>query len=457
LSSGWRERSCGIKKTDHGIIRFLRKMRFGGRELKNSTVYCKSTTDFDSSQINFSVPSFRVKKKCVKVFSRMLIVATSSQSYRGTAEVNAIQNTILIDKRGTSEASQANLRKKRTGLPTPSSMRNLRKCMDVFQMSLVGTKSLNPITQKSSFMKAAFLTFTIPDAHTMLDSKKGYEALLKHMIEYLIYHFGVSRYVWRFERQERGQAHWHLCVNKYCELHSVKTYWLRLLAKEGLTRDYYSKYNYDPSSAVVIEGISTDNELAFYFSKYFNKKTQSDKPTAGRWWGSDLVTKQMPLPLVPITDRFTWQLDVLCRVGNVEVYDVEVKSMSESELKKPEALRLEKVVKPCSIIRSRKLPVVWLLCPEQRGIYDQYIYFNRANNVDAAMRLRREVLEYDSEVQGLIDSRYNTATDMAYLACVKEIKVVSSALLTNRQRSRRKSAAQAAEAKKMLAGVSLYT
>lgn len=407
--------------------------------------------------MQISVESFRVKAKVCKLFLRGAVISTISALFPGTESVEGLAETIKRDRRGQHENSQKNIHRERSGLPTKSSMRNLRKCMDVFQMSLVKSKTLNPITQKISYMKAAFLTFTIPDGHTLLDSKKGYDSLLKHMIEFLIYHFGVDRYIWRFERQDRGQAHWHICVNHFCELYAVKTYWLHLLAKHGLTKDYYDRYDYDPSSAVVIEGIRNDNELAFYFNKYFNKKTQSDKPTAGRWWGADIVTKRMPLPVVPITERFTYQLDILARGGSVEVLDVKIEKERPGQDKVPPEMRKKDEYKVCTIIRPRKLPMVWLLCPIQRGIYDKYLALNRAGSVEGVRMLRNEVLDYDKQVQKWIEDRTRAKEDMEFLGRLKAIKGHSEKVITNRRRRKLLLARQRAREEEKAIGVSLFT
>lgn len=403
------------------------------------------------------IPPLRFKVRALKVMSHMGIIARHTVSYPGTAELMPLQGTIVVDRRGMNENSQANLKKQRTGLPTVSSMRNLRKCMDVFAMSLVRSKSRNPVTQRVSFMKAAFLTFTIPDAHTMLDSKEGYNKLLKHMIEFLIYHDEVSRYVWRFERQDRGQAHWHVCVNRYIDLHRAKTYWLKLLAKEGLTSDYYEKYDYDPVSALVVQGVRSTKELKFYFDKYFSKKTQSDKPTAGRWWGADLVTKRMPLPLVPVTELFCKRLEVFEEAKIIDVYEPEIERVDATQLHLPEAMRKKEIYRPCQIIRARKIKMEEVLCPVQRKVYYQFISFNRQGNVEGAVSLRNEVLGRDREVQRWIGDHLRMADDMEFLARLKKIEKVSKVVLTNRQRKKRLLAEQAAREASAPTGVSLFT
>ncbi|HEY4153745.1 MAG TPA: hypothetical protein VGM38_10540 [Pseudolysinimonas sp.] len=404
-----------------------------------------------------TIPSLRIKKKCLKVFSRMGIIATSSKLYPGTVEISPLSGTLIVDKRGQHENSQANIHKARTGLPTASSMKNMRKCMDVFQMGLVKSRSTNPRTQRAGYVKAGFWTFTIPDSHTMLDSREGYHSLLKHMIEFLVYHSGMTRYIWRFERQDRGQAHWHICINKYCELHLAKTYWLYLLGKNGLTRDYYEKFDFDPSSACVVEGIMSDNELAFYFSKYFNKKTQSDKPTSGRWWGADLVTKKMPLPLLPITDRFSSNLEVLSKAGTISVQDVEIDIIRKGQEHLPESVRKVDKMIVCTKIWPKKIPMKLLLCPVQRGIYDRYISFNQAGNVEGAVGIRNEVLGYHAEVERWVRDICSMKEDMAFLGRLKEIGRVSKPRLSDRGERRKQSAAVAAEAREAQLALGLYT
>jgi hypothetical protein len=250
-----------------------------------------------------------------------------------------------------------------------SSRKNLGKCTDIFFWSCSPSKGVNPITRKKGWLAAAFITLTIPDMHTVIDSKAGYDRLLKGFIKWLCKEFNVKSYVWKFEWQERGQGHWHIFVDRFCEASKLQNEWMYRLAKAGLTNEWYKKHNYDPHHSCKVKGVRSESDLELYLQKYMSKSSQNKKTTEGRSWGASLWIKKAKLPKLPDTDQFRKNLEIACEGGAFMRKVIEIASVEGSlPLKIGESFW------------TRKFRADMILCNEQRKWFSAYIAAYKSRN-----------------------------------------------------------------------------
>lgn len=307
--------------------------------------------------------------------------------YRSFATLSEVDNFLQVDKRGKSENSLKNLKSTYTGLATRSSMRNLQRCTDIFFMGRRKSHGLNPVTKKSGYFQAAFITLSIPDLHTVVDAQYGYNKLLKKFMQRIIYNFGVRDYIWKFEWQERMQGHWHIFVDRFCKMDEIKRYWIQYLDEEGLTKDFRAKYNYDPSQSCHIKGMRSEGELKYYLNNYITKKSQNEESTLGHLWGASANIKKSVLPMLPITLAFLDNVEAGINRKELACKDIEIPVIGEHGI--PERLPNgeAKTFWVCSILRGLKRPVIDYLCPVQRETYNKFILAYRQGDWKATREL----------------------------------------------------------------------
>jgi hypothetical protein len=313
-------------------------------------------------------------------------------------------------------------------------------------MGRTQSHGLNPVTKKKGYLRAAFITLTIPDLHTVIDSKKGYSLLIKKFIQYIQYQFNVRDYIWKFEWQQRGQGHWHLFVDRFCEVDQVRKYWLECLTELSLTKDWYTEHNYEPASSCKIIGMKTEGMLSFYLNEYLSKKKQNNEATEGRIWGASMNIKKSKLPKLPITDLFVKNLERARERKHVSVREVNTGEVYKDGKIIQTFTDPKNIFWVCSIVRPGKLPVISLLCPKQRGIYDEYIKAYRRGDWEMTWEL--ELDKGDIEKQMREWSKVNIAPTAAWSSWYKPI--------TKKSEWEEKYQVNTEETKRYF-GVSLYT
>lgn len=351
-----------------------------------------------------TIPQFIYKRKILSIHGKRGVITRQKIRFRSSDKLKQLLEAGMVEPRGQHENSRKNLQMAHSGLPSASSMRNLQKCSDIFFMGRPLSHGLNHVTKKEGFMAAAFITLTIPDHEVTVDSKKGYEELIKKLLQWLKYNFKVRDYIWKFEWQRRGQGHWHIFVDKFCPVDQVRTYWLNALTENGLTEKWYQENDYDPSSSCKIKGMRNENELKFYLNKYLSKKYQNEEKTEGRLWGASAHIKKSRLPHLPVTDIFLERVGNAENRGDVYVKDVHVEDNGEVKIVKRGENKEASGFWVCTSIVGKKVPVISLLCPQQRGIYDQYVTAYRQGNWEMTWELeidRRDVMNKATEYSSL--------------------------------------------------------
>lgn len=85
--------------------------------------------------------------------------------------------------------------------------------------------------------KVVFVTLTLPARQVHSDKEITNKLLNQFLIELQKYH-NVKRYVWRTEKQENGNIHYHLLINEFIEYQELRKRWNRICNKLGYVDTY---------------------------------------------------------------------------------------------------------------------------------------------------------------------------------------------------------------------------
>jgi hypothetical protein len=87
--------------------------------------------------------------------------------------------------------------------------------------------------------KLTFITLTLPSKQVHSDNEIKSKCLNQFLIE-LKKNYGVSRYIWKAEKQENNNIHFHIIADKYIKWKEIRECWNRIINKLGYVDRYES-------------------------------------------------------------------------------------------------------------------------------------------------------------------------------------------------------------------------
>lgn len=218
--------------------------------------------------------------------------------------------------RGYNDKSKENLNKgfRTVGVSKVTSSK-IRKHVSVLNL-VAKEKEIEGKYNKKYSVKCRFITLTLCSSQIHSDQFITKE-LLGGFLN-LCRKEGVLRnYVWRAEKQKRGNIHYHIITDCNVSERLVYKFWVRQLEKYGYLKEYQNKfrnmtfreYEYSQKStgasrerllyrynkgkkldwskpnSTDIKNVEGDKGIEKYLSKYLSKSNNSDNIVRGRVWG----------------------------------------------------------------------------------------------------------------------------------------------------------------------------
>jgi hypothetical protein len=115
--------------------------------------------------------------------------------------------------------------------------RKLGKCIDYLLLLSSERKVYSRMTGRQFSMKIAFVTLTLPAAQIHSDIEIKSKCLNQFLIE-LKKRYKVARYVWRAEKQQNGNIHFHVLIDRFVPWQSLRDCWNRIVNKLGYVDRY---------------------------------------------------------------------------------------------------------------------------------------------------------------------------------------------------------------------------
>lgn len=92
-------------------------------------------------------------------------------------------------------------------------------------------------TKKEFKYKITFITLTLPSKQIHSDSELTKTAL-HDFLNHLRKHYGLKHYVWKAEKQENGNIHFHITSNIYIHYLNLRELWIKCLKPLGYIDNY---------------------------------------------------------------------------------------------------------------------------------------------------------------------------------------------------------------------------
>jgi len=198
-------------------------------------------------------------------------------------EMSAIYNQSFLHSKRTSN-----------GTLSDQSKRKLGKAIEYLVTTSTNKTVKEKIYGKTIQFKISFTTLTLPAAQIHKDSEI-INTCLNSLLNELRQIYRVKNYVWRAERQQNGNIHFHILTDKFIPWNELKNRWNRLINKLGYVDRFQQKHGFKQPNSTDIHSTRKVHNLKKYLLKYFTKSDQeseniknselSEKFQSGRLWG----------------------------------------------------------------------------------------------------------------------------------------------------------------------------
>ncbi len=127
--------------------------------------------------------------------------------------------------------------------------------------------------------KVAFVTLTLSKPQGDITDQYLKRYLLNGFLKELKRKAGKAvQYIWRAEKQQNGNLHFHLIIDCFFDKDELRGIWNNLQRVHGFLEPG------ETAPSTEIKGIKSRKQLAVYISKYVSKEADNAKPVGGRLW-----------------------------------------------------------------------------------------------------------------------------------------------------------------------------
>ena len=158
-----------------------------------------------------------------------------------------VRRNIWLSKKekvkGIPRSTDANLKdKSHTGVMSPQSQKKIRCAVNWLCASAQQKWIPETIGHKGFYFKINFITLTLPCTNSHITHNNIFKLLLEKFLDNARENWGLNLYTWKIELQKNGSPHVHIASDTYIHYRKLRTYWNKLLQKEGVLQHYQNKH-----------------------------------------------------------------------------------------------------------------------------------------------------------------------------------------------------------------------
>lgn len=130
--------------------------------------------------------------------------------------------------------------RKNNGYLSTHAKRKLYRAIDYLLITSKKKKVYSKLQKKYITFKIVFVTLTLPSEQCHSDKEITNLCLNQFFIELQRYHH-IKKYIWRAEKQNNGDIHYHILINEFIEYQELRKRWNRIVNKLGYVDRYRVK------------------------------------------------------------------------------------------------------------------------------------------------------------------------------------------------------------------------
>lgn len=179
-----------------------------------------------------------------------------------------------------------------SGDMSPGSIRRLKRSIQTL-VAIAEPKEAPRLKGTGTFtFKLNFITLTLPAPQDNITDKYLKKECLNPFIKELQRKHGLRSYIWKAEKQQNGNLHFHLTTDTYLHFNTVRSTWNYHLQKTGLIEKFRAKYGHSNPPTEQVKAVQKVQNLCAYLVKYMAKQNKDGLKIDGKMWDCSLNLKQ---------------------------------------------------------------------------------------------------------------------------------------------------------------------
>lgn len=235
---------------------------------------------------------------CVSLFANRLCIYTKVERYVKTKSGGYHYATHSLFPKEDNIYNNK-IVKLQPGLLSKSAQRNIRDVVSLL-VACSSKKSLyDHALEKHVNFKVNFITLTLSSQQRHSDTW-----IVKNMLEPFLRAFRAKcpglLYIWKAEKQDNGNLHFHITSNRYINLYRLREMWNSIQCKHAYL-DWQKKRT---ANSTDVHAVRQDQTLAQYLCSYVGKKDLYKKPLKKYFAKYGKVLKDLAAPVFQLPKNY---------------------------------------------------------------------------------------------------------------------------------------------------------
>lgn len=215
---------------------------------------------------------------CYTTYNVLQVRENSIVKYSASLQNTADHNEML----------RANLKQVKNtyqGEISPAGIKKISKIIYLWSEAVKNHNYNESIISGKNYRKLNMITLTLSDTQIHSD-KEIKRALLKPFLRIIRERFGLENYLWKAEKQENGNIHFHIIVDGYFDKVRLREVWNNVQASKGYLDSFHRKYGHYDAPSTRIESLRDIENTTKYIRKYITKDAKYGKIEGAIWKAS---------------------------------------------------------------------------------------------------------------------------------------------------------------------------
>lgn len=174
------------------------------------------------------------------------------------------------------------------GTVTEGAKKRMLTALDFLVQRSPKQRIYNQTSEKFFDFRLNFITLTVTNSQRLIEAHEAYETLLSKTLLYFKRKFGVKDYLWKAEKQQNGQIHYHLASNTFIPQNFVRWKWNKVCKEAGLLDTFAKQYGtFNPASTEVTSIVHVQDAKSYIAKEFAKKEGIQDIEIKGKVWDSN--------------------------------------------------------------------------------------------------------------------------------------------------------------------------
>lgn len=247
-----------------------------------------------------SIPVCQIRPNCLLIYNQRLDKGGPRSSLtRKLAQLGTAQEFDCTPQVDRSKAYSGDM--------TRNSQQRLKKAINTLVAIAEPKEAIRFKTGKRFKFRVNFITLTLPCPQGVITDKELKKLALDPFLKRLKRKHNLKSYVWKAEKQENGNLHFHLTTDTYIHFEHLRNEWNGCLARFGYIEEFKKKHGHDHPNSTDVHSVQKVKNLAAYMIKYMAKSNKEGQVVDGKLWDCSMNLKQkIRCELVIDNDAAEW-------------------------------------------------------------------------------------------------------------------------------------------------------